>query len=313
MKQFNLLLKIRLERISRWYDLPRMYQYSAFLLKCPKTIRKNSLVKLNKDKISGVGTSFLSKRIAKLRAIYELLERFALAYIDKRDVFKQKICHLRNENRSFLKKFLDEKDIAYLTKINPQFNNFIPKENDTLYFTYATDILNRKKILIPAQLIYVPDKFIDKKILREPNSTGAAAGDNLYYCLVKGILEILERDAFMIYYLNEFLGERIDIDKYFKYQALLKTIKKYKLELHVFHLPTDFHIFNIVALILDKSGQLPVVNCGSCSGFDPQYCILKSIEEALQVAQWIRYIKNCNNGLNLKYDLNSLEGRGLFW
>lgn len=313
MNYFNLLSKIKLERITRWYDLPHIYQYSAFFIKIPKIIREKSLGKLNKNKISGVGTSFLSKRKAKLRAIYELLERFALAYIDKQDVFKQKVSQLRDEDKSFLKKFLDEKDIFYLTKINPRFNNFIPQNNDSLYFTYAIDIINRKKILIPAQLIYVPDKFIDKKILREPNSTGAAAGENLYYCLVKGILEIFERDAFMIYYLNGFFGERIDINKYFKYQNLLKKIQRYKLELYVFHLPSDFHVFNIVALILDRSGQLPIVNCGSCSGFDAQYCILKSIEEALQVAQWIRYIKSFNNHLNFKYDLNKLEERGLFW
>jgi ribosomal protein S12 methylthiotransferase accessory factor YcaO len=61
--------------------------------------------------------------------------------------------------------------------------------------------LKQNTYLIPAHLIYLSLK--EKKLLRLQDSTGAAAGFSIEQALYAGITEIIERDAFALFYFGK--------------------------------------------------------------------------------------------------------------
>lgn len=291
--------KIKIYKNTRWYDLPFIWQYAAFF----SNFKKNN--------IFGVGSSLISRKIAITRAFYELLERFSLSYPSLNKFLRLSFSEIDEDRTIPYNVWFKKNDVEKNKKINPKLIKNIPSLDDKLYFAWGYNLINREKVLIPAQLIYVPPKRFIEKIIRESNSTGAAAGKNLKQCLIKGILEILERDAFINYYLNEFFGERIDLSRFKNIKCFINKFRKYHLEIYSFYLPSDIEIFNVVTFLIDKSGMSPIINCGSASGFEIENCILKSLEESLQVLMWIRLLSLTKRISTI--DLNTLENRGFFW
>jgi len=308
---YNLLRKEKICDIvykpPRWVDLPVVYQYC-----CAKSLVFNR----RKRQISGVGTSLVSYSEAFKRSIAEFVERYSLRIFNyfnfKKLKYKDAINAIKLEDVLI---FSDKQIKAEKLK------GRIATENDYFYFVEGYNLIKNKKILIPAQLVFVPFKRFNEKIIRESNSTGAAAGFTLLECLIKGILEIIERDAFMVYYLNNSLGYLLDLDENAKLKNICKNLNKYHLKVFTFFLPTDIRIYNIITVIIDKTGIGPAINCGACSDFILDKAIIKSIEEALQVLSWIRsYIllekpkisqKKLDKNLFIE-DLDIKE-RGYFW
>jgi len=290
------LKKVRILRVPRWYDLPFMWEYVSYF--------ENT----NKD-VTGTGSSLISSEIAITKSFYELIERFSLSYLANNSL---RLNFIGEHKKAIIPYNILFKNIDENIINNPRLKNIIAFPKDKITFIWGHDLLNKNKILIPVQLIYIHRQKETEKFIRESNSNGAAAGINLKHSLVNGILEVLERDAFINYYLNEFWGEKLNLAKLPKIKNIVKKIKKYNLEIYSFHLPSDIKVFNIVTFVIDKSGLAPIINCGSSSGFDIEDCVLKSVEESLQVLSWGRHIF-LKNKKEERIDLDTLEGRALFW
>jgi ribosomal protein S12 methylthiotransferase accessory factor len=290
VKLFKLFNYVKIQKIPRWYDLPFMYQY---------------VCKVKKSSIVGVGSSLIHPKSAIIRALYESIERLSLQSFQKHNFIKKSLNEVKDAIN--LNDFLA--DLDKNLSINPHLKSKLATRKDKFSLLKGYDVLNKKYIWIPAQLVYVPQKKFKEKFIRESNSSGASAGLSLNYCLIKSILELLEREAFIIYYLNKHFGEKINLNNISQIKEINNRFLKYKLKLYTFHLPTDFDVFNIITLLIDETGLMPVVSCGASSGFDLSSCIIKSIEESLQVANWIRFVitfKKTN-------EMNELEKRGLYW
>jgi ribosomal protein S12 methylthiotransferase accessory factor len=290
-------------KLPRWVDLPIVYQYC-----CAKSLVFNS----RKRQISGVGTSLISYSKAFKRSIAEFVERYSLRIFNhfklKKFKYKDAINAIKLEDVLI---FSDKQ-----TKTG-KLKGKIATESDSFYFVEGYNLTKNKKVLIPAQLVFVPFKRFNEKIIRESISTGGAAGFTLSECLIKGMLEIIERDAFMVYYLNNTLGYLIDLDDNAKLKDIYKNLNKYKLKAFTFFLQTDIRIYNIVTIIIDKTGIGPSISCGASSDFILENAIIKSIEEALQVLSWIRnYIVFERPKIfqkNLDIEDFDIKERGYFW
>lgn len=285
---------IKLIRARRWYDIPPIFEYTA-----------------SKNSCSGTGSSIENRFMAIKKAVFEFAELYSLTHFNKRNFVKSEYREVKN--------VIPFQDL-YLPFLNRK--KYVISEKDKFYFTKGFDLLRNKKIFIPSQLIYLyfPENF-GEKVIREPNSNGSSARPSLKEALIHGILEVIERDAFFIYYLNNSLGQLLKIDSAVneKLADLLRMLKNYKFETYLFYLPTDFRVLNICALIIDKSGVGPMVSVGSSSGFDLEKLISKALVEALQVMGWSRnivafeqnkilYNKRFNNVL-----IKNVETRAFYW
>ena len=106
----------------------------------------------------------------------------------------------------------------------------------------------------------------------------------------RGICEIVERDGFMIHYLNKLKSQKVNIDKADNpgIKKIVNLLQRYKFEYYIINLTTDLCIPSIAAIIVDKTGEGPAVSVGLKAGFDINDLIISSIEEALMLRSWIR-------------------------
>ncbi len=255
------------------------------------------------------GISF-NKRKAYMKALGEVIERYCLAIYKEKD-FKafsyKKINNLAvnpKDFSSFTKKQLNTKE----------FKSFRFDEKTKFKWIKGFSIFERKEKYLPAQLIYIPYIVSNEPIIRLPISTGAAAGTSVSGAIYRGLCEIIERDSFMIYFLNKISPAKIDFSncKDKEINKILNYIKRYELEILVFDITTDIKIPTIMSIIMDKTGLGPAVSLGLKTDLNIRKAILGSIEESLQSRSWIRDEMYNRKKTNDRFKDIIIE-RGLYW
>lgn len=291
----------------RYYDEPISYQFSARIAGI-KNENKSSV-----GTLYGGGSSF-DKNKALIKASCEAIERYCLKKYKKSKLIR---ASFKDFSKSEALPLKDIVSISNTQRKNKIFVRFRWNKNDEFYWIKGKSLVDGRNVFIPAQLVFVPYNLINEKILRLPISTGAASGTTFTGALMRGILEAIERDAFMIHYLNRTYGELIDISHEPRLVEIAKYFKKYRLELYLINLPTNLKIYTFLSLLIDRSGVGPAVSAGLKSGLDPHNVALGSIEESWHSRPWIR--SALEKGPNLDEitrranSLFDLKERGLFW
>jgi len=154
----------------------------------------------------------------------------------------------------------------------------------------AVDAISRNTVYAPWQwfsfakissILHKENSQTDNEpLLSPPISSGAAAGQNKQDAILTGLLEVIERDAFMIYWLQQLGAHRIDLTTIVnkEVQSLIKLATDYHLELHVLYLETDAPVHTLCLVILDKTGCSQAVSVDAKSGFD----VISIIADLLQ-------------------------------
>ena len=167
---------------------------------------------------------------------------------------------------------------------------------------------NRK---IPAPLQWFSFKQVREGIYaqKEPMispiiTTGAAAGRTHEEALLGGLLEYIERDAFMIHWLRKITPNRLDINQWDtpNIRHIKDVIDRYNFEVYFLDLKTDFPVNVITCVVIDRSGKGPAVTVDACAGSDVALCIEKSFQGAVGLRTLVRknthtYFKK-NNSIN---------------
>jgi ribosomal protein S12 methylthiotransferase accessory factor len=136
------------------------------------------------------------------------------------------------------------------------------------------------------------------------------------------LLEVIERDAFMIFYLNKLSPPIINIqnsqDKLL--EKIFSSIKRYKLELYILDISTDVPVYSILAIVIDKTGFGPAISLGMKSDLYIKNAIIGAIEESFHSRFWIKdimiqkKIKSLWMEIQKKKDyISDLKERGIIW
>lgn len=262
-------------KIPLYNDEPKIHAYSA-------TYKQKH--EGNVDVASGFS---FDKDVALMKVLGEGIERYCLEhYYPDNLVFGRseeiKLNHLDPlKIASFSLKQLKKKEL----------NRFRISEKSKFGWIKGTSLNKRKDILIPSQLIIFNYKILgNEPQILFPMSTGAAAGSSLEDALYRGICEIIERDAFMINYLNKLNSPRLDLSSLNDtvINEIMEIYDRYGLELVVIDLTTDLKIPAFAAITLDKTGFGPAVSMGLKAGFDIKETIIGAIEESLMTRSWER-------------------------
>lgn len=258
-----------------WYnDEPKIFSY----LVTYKT-------KYRTDGNIASGFSF-DKEMALIRVLGETAERYCLDNYSPRNVLTSSIKDIKFSH-------LDPLAIAAFSKNQlrkSSLKKYRVNKQTQFRWVKGISLSEDKTIFVPSQLITINNNKEENKLILNPISTGAAAGLSLNNALYRGICEIIERDGFMISYLNKLPVAKIDLlsIKNKTISKFLETFHRYNLELVVLDITTDLGVSTFTALTLDRTGLGPAVSVGIKAGLDVIPCIIGAIEESLMTRSWLR-------------------------
>lgn len=308
--EFDFIDSIRL--VSQYSDEPKFWYFSA---NYNSSHVANQGLEFNGN---SSGFSFYSVDYALLKCVAETIERYCnntflqenVSYIGSTDNFSEKVALL---NLDSIVRFSPKQLLEY------KFNKFGLTPKSIFQWTECDSLLQDEKVLVPSQLIYLSYSHLsDEPIIYPSISTGAAGGSSLSAAIVRGILEVIERDAFMVFYLNKLPAPRINIMSLEddRIAHFIEISERYDLEIICLNITTDIGVPTVVSLVFDKTGIGKAVSLGLKSSLNQLDAILGSIEEAFHPRTWIRREHEKFGRIISKKDLmahSSMLNRGLFW
>lgn len=231
--------------------------------------------------VKKMGSSFgKSPETAVSKAIGEFLERWSLATYSVKDLIPGSLQSLKKKGRPVLDMNMlfgfSEEQIA----ANPRYKW---DENSEFMFCEGTKYSTDKKFLLPAQLVfwnYKQEK--NEPILRESNTNGNGGMFSKEGAILSGLCEIVERDAFLIYWLNKISPPRIKIETVPNkgFQLIIKESERYGFKIHLLNTTADTGIPSFIVVIEDLKNGFPYFSMGGSCGFNVVAAIRQALTEA---------------------------------
>jgi ribosomal protein S12 methylthiotransferase accessory factor len=140
-------------------------------------------------------------------------------------------------------------------------------ENTTLAWMCGIDLSRKADIQIPAQAVYLMPPP-DTPELFETTSNGLAAGPTAEAAQLGGLLEVVERDAFLNTWYHRLVPARLDWRAHpdGNIRSIGQTYARRRVEIELYSLPTDHGIPVVLGMAVDLSGNGPAVVIGlGCS------------------------------------------------
>lgn len=137
---------------------------------------------------------------------------------------------------------------------------------------------------IPAELIYLD--FSEYK-LHIPLSTGTACHESFESAAINGLLEVVERDAFMLTWKRKLQVQEIDSFTVpdLRVVNLTRELNQHEFEIHIFDITQDNRIPVALALAIGHNG-LPKLSVATAAAFSLCNAIYKSVLELICVINW---------------------------
>jgi len=134
---------------------------------------------------------------------------------------------------------------------------------------------------IPTSLLYF---FYDGPAAFAADSNGCAAGNTREEAIVQGFLELMERDAYAIWWYNRSQRAEVDLNQFDdSYIRDLKTqLEESGRRLWVLDITSDLGIPTYVAIVHWMQNGQENIEFGSGSHFDPRIALLRSLTELNQ-------------------------------
>lgn len=264
------------------------------------------------------GASFESYDKAAMRCLGEAVERTCLGFYKKSGLVFGSFREL-GEGAINPREFVNFSE----EQLKDKKNSRCRFDDDSKFgWAWGHSLIDGRKVLVPAQLVHVPYKYeMGEPIIRLPISTGAAAYTERDEALYRGVCEVIERDAFMIHYLNSLSPPVIDLAASADddLRKIDKMFKRYNLELYVLDVATDIPVPTFVSLIIDRTGVGPAVTISNKTDLNSKKALIGSIEACTRIRSATRYIRymqryqDLTNAKQHEFNVRSIQERLIFW
>lgn len=212
------------------------------------------------------GCSAENNENALVRAIAESLERHL--WFEEIDLFRSGVIATEQEIALRGRALALDRIIG----LSPEQREKMHDESETNTFLWVagTSLISNSRTWIPAQLVSACKNVRtrirknEERYLSNATTTGMATHTSQILARLSGILECLERDAYMIMWLNQLSCRKIDMSTVPCSPALRRLIRdcaRYRLTPHFIEMPTDAPTHAICAIIEDtqaKSGRYSI-------------------------------------------------------
>jgi ribosomal protein S12 methylthiotransferase accessory factor len=186
---------------------------------------------------------------------------------------------------------------------------------DELSWIAGEHLVTGAKTSIPAQLVYLSYPTSTEPCIRNPISTGLAAGSSQAMAIRNAVCEIVERDAFMIWYLTETELPVIDPETAPpRIRRLVDRVTANGLELILLDATTDLGVPVVIAVVVDRDHR-PAVTVAAASGPEATAVLESALEEVIQTRLWgVRQLDLTEHSAEAPLEeITSYAERGLFW
>jgi ribosomal protein S12 methylthiotransferase accessory factor len=236
------------------------------------------------------GSSVDDNRLAFTIALAEAIERYVWfectdQFLDLRNATVSEIT--KNKEALSPERFVGYSD--FQRENNPQLHY---KPSDVFAWVEGYSWTKEKSSWVPAQIVSGHKTLLAGKpprmepAIRQAITTGIAVHPKRINALLSGALEVIERDAYIIMWLNQLSLTRIDPSEFLmKSEALNKLFsrcKRYRLEPHIIRLITDAPTYALAVVLEDTTGSLPKFTIGLKAHRDPVRAIEGATFEALR-------------------------------
>jgi ribosomal protein S12 methylthiotransferase accessory factor len=188
--------------------------------------------------------------------------------------------------------------------------------DDQLSWVVGKNLDSGAETYVPAQLVYLSYPPTAEPFIRNPISTGLATGSSRNMAIHNGLSELVERDAFMTYYLTKTALPIIDpTTAPPRIQRLVDRVTGHGLELTLLDGTTDLGVPVAIAVLVDRESS-PAITVAAAGGSDATDVIESALEEVVQTRLWtISLLEDTDRSpedLALE-GINSYAERGLLW
>lgn len=239
--------------------------------------------------VNGSGAG-LTWEDAYYAAIGETIERYSLAIIHQEDLVFATANEMRAKNRPIVEP--------------KEWSLFAPSQNIEPYARFTDDtpitwvladsMTDCKSKYVPACFVYLPYYSHFKEegecVLNASLSTGASCAKSAAEATLKGLCELIERDAFMIMWKNSLSCPKIEIDNNSSiYEVYNTRFKRPGLQYDIYYTTMDLGIHSFFGVLTDYRGEYVSRVVGGAAHPDPEKAILKTLVELVQGHLWKIY------------------------
>lgn len=250
------------------------------------------------------GGSSIDRDAAKIAALGEAIERYCLSLSDPDDFRTSRYAELDQPAldplamNAFSERQLERHDLTCDEIHTAEY-----------HWTRARDMTTGEAVLIPGQLIYVP--FSSPTVVRSPSTTGAATGMDYESACYRALCEIVERECFIIGYLNELSFPRVDLSTVADagISAFRTELNNRGKDVHVLDISLDQPFHACLAIAVDDDHR-PGVSLGLDASVDMTAAIRGALREALQISTWDAFDEPFDGDPKA---ISTLEERAAFW
>jgi ribosomal protein S12 methylthiotransferase accessory factor len=275
-----------------------------------------------KNKISG-GISYTDDGDAIYAALAEALERYI--WKEETDYYRKplfaSVFELQARGRLFFDPYVF---VSYSTEQRISEPRLFFDENTKFTWIEGTDLLTKKPRYIPSQTVTGVKNYNHpvgmgiSPLIRNRMTIGLATWPTLTGARLAGALECIERDAYMIMWLNQATLPRIDLaslaQKHRSIGDIIQNFERYKLKLHCIPMLTDAPTHTICTVVEDVSGHAPRFTIGLKAHRSITRAIEKSSLEALRARRSVRMSVQQDGELLEEFDKpTGHRDRLLYW
>jgi len=166
-------------------------------------------------------------------------------------------------------------------------------EDAQIRWIEGEDLLQRKKVFVPERLV-LGSAMKEKEgeiAIGYATTSGCAAALSFASALLKGILELVERDAFIGMWYHQLKVPQIDLSSH----PLLEQVFDFffdptGIEYSLFDLTTDLEVPVILCVGIDPAHDLGAIQVGAAASLDPLDAALAALKEAGQSRLYAKYL-----------------------
>lgn len=232
----------------------------------------------------------------------ETFERYAPVFYDIKDCIKgnYKSINKTSVHPAEYALFHDEQHKMFKEK---KYNIVKFTEDTELSWFPCLDLTNGNETWLPGQFIYLPYK-VDKSYITVSNSTGLSSHSNYYKAILSALYECIERDSFVITWMNELVTDKIIIDA--DIQEYINKMFPPHYQWHFFDITYDLEVPTIFGICFGESEYGKFVSVGSASRATLGQALKKVIQEIGQTIPYFRWLLGERKNWMPNEDLNKL-------
>lgn len=258
----------------------------------------------------GTGVSFQFDR-AVVKGVSEFLERYFFAAFRYADFVRKSQASLAARGT----KFLAPAKLAGFSEEQKMGNEKLVFDTHSEFLWVTAKMYPAKEdIHVPAQIVFwgYSTFVFDEPFLREANAGGAAAAFSFEEALLYALRDLMERDAFLIRWLNTLTPSRVDQQSIDDKELvdILKQIRRYGFDLEILDVTSDIQLPVFAAVLLEGSDDARSSYVGVGCSSHLEQAIIHAIEEAFGIYVWHRRTGMRKRSLPESYQPFATKGVG---